>query len=485
MLKVQNSNSVLSSIFWKASERILVQGFSLIVQIILARLLFPEDFASLAIINAIVNYLGIFVNCGLAIVVMQKKNLDSKDLSTILTSSISIAGLLYLLLFFLAPSISRFYGADNLVWPLRVMCLSLFLSTFNSVQTGLLQRKMMFRTLFNRTIIAMPISAIVGILMAYEGYGVWALVAYSLTNSAVTVLLINLIPEIRLKFGFSWQRMKEVYSFSGKIILTNLISAGGDTIRTMTIGKIYKPEQLAYYDRGYSYSSLVTQVVNMSISSVLLPVLSRNQDEVNKLKTMARRSVSLSGFVMIPILIMVALMAEPLVILILSQKWQPCAIFFSVFCLLRIPGIITSVDKQAYYALGKSGIALFYEIALLAINISMLVFVIPYGVLAVAIGYTIIEYVGNFVLTIISSRVYHYSLKERMQDLIKPFINAMVMAGGVYGISFLVDNSICLIILQGLCGGIIYLAMAYITKDENLRYVLTKAKTIIHNKEIE
>lgn len=341
------SSGVIGSLLWKGGERAMVQGLGLLIQVFLARLLLPKDFASLAIINAIINYLGIFVQSGLSIAVVQKKELTKKDLSTLTSISLLVALILFVGLYLLAPFVSLYYGMDELIWPIRVMGISLFLFSFNSIQTGLLTRKMMFRSIFFRSMLATPVSGIIGIGMAYMGMGIWALVGYYLSNILAVVIFMNMIPELRLKLGFSLKSAKEIYGFSMKIVGTNLISAGGDTIRTMTIGKVFSPEKLAFYDRGYSYSALVTQVVNTSLSTVLLPVFSRQQDDIQKMRDMARRSVSMSAFVMIPILTFVAVAAKPLVSLILSDKWLPCAVFLSLFCILRIPGIITSIDKDA------------------------------------------------------------------------------------------------------------------------------------------
>ena len=273
--------NVINSFFWKASERIMVQGFSIIVQIILARLLLPEDFACLAIINAIVSFLGLFVQSGLAVTVIQKKDLTENDLSTLVTISLLVAFVLFSVLYALAPAISDYYNVGDLVWPIRIMGLSLFLYSFNSIQTGLLTRKMQFRTIFFRSMLATPLSGIIGITLAYLGFGIWALVAYNISNIFLIVLFMNFIPDLRLKIGFSRESAKELYSFSLKILGTSVVCSGSDTIRTLSIGKKYSPAQLAYFDRGLTYSNLVTQVVNTSLSSVLLPAFSRSQEEIN------------------------------------------------------------------------------------------------------------------------------------------------------------------------------------------------------------
>lgn len=464
--------SILGSIIWKASERISIQGLGLVVQIILARLLMPEDFALLAIIIAIINYFGIFVQCGLSTAVVQKKDLDTQDLSTLITSSFFIAFVIYIILFFSAPLISKFYDMGNLVIPIRVMSLSLFLYSFNSVQTGILTRNMNFKAIFYRSILTMPIAATVGIIMACNGYGVWSLIAYNLLGITLTVVFMNLMPEVRVRLGFSWRKAKEIYSFSGKILLTNLVSAGGDTLRTMTIGKFYNASKLAFYDRGYTYANLVTQVVSTSISSVMLPILSRSQDDISLMRNIARRAVSISAFLMIPTLILVSIMAKPLVLIILSEKWLQCSTYLSIFCLFRIPGIITSIDKQFYYALGKSQIGLYFEIGLLVANIIMLYVTVPKGIMAIAVGATIVEYLGNIVLIVISKGVYNYKYKDRIDDLGKPIFNSCIMAIVVYVLFIIVQNILLQLILGTIVGLLVYAFLSKITKDSNTDYVL-------------
>ena len=470
------ANGIIGSLLWKSGERIMVQGIGLLVQIILARLLMPEDFASLAIITAIVNYLGIFVQCGLSAAVVQKKDLSEIDVSTLTTLSLLVALILYVGLFLMAPVINSLYNMEELVWPIIVMGIALFLYSFNSIQSGLLQRKMMFQTMFVRSLLATPISAVIGITMAYLGCGVWALICYVLSNILAIVIFMNMLPEIRLKLGFSKQSAKALYSFSLKILGTNLVSAGGDTIRTMTIGKVYKLATLAYYDRAYTYSGLVTQVVNTSISSVLLPVFSRSQDDKSHIKEMARRSVSMSAFVMIPVLLLVALVSKPLILIVLTDKWLPCAPFLSLFCLLRIPGIITSVDKQVYLSLWKSQIGLYYEMILLAINLLSLVLMIPYGVFAIAIGYVVVEFAGNFMLCVISDKVYNYSLIERTKDLIKPVFSSIIMLACGYLLSLIELPLWMTLICQVLVCSVIYLFMQYILRDSSLAFIINKFK---------
>lgn len=467
-----SSNSVVGSFAWSAFERIASQGLGLLVQIILARVLLPEDFACIAIINTLILYFGLFVQAGLNIVVIQKNDLQEEDVSTLLVASLMVAFVLYLLLFFLAPFISEFYDVGDIVWPIRVMALVLFLYSYNSIQTGLLARRMMFKTVFFRSVVSLPIAALFGITMAYASFGVWALIAYSFLNSFLTVLFMNLIPDIRIKWGFSWKRAKEMYSFSSKILISALISNGGDTIRTMAIGKFYSPNNLAYYDRAYNYANFATRFFKQTINSVMLPVLSRKQNDNSRLLETARKTVSFSAFLIIPALVLLAVISKPLIVVVLTEKWIPCSFFFSIFCLFRIPDIITTIDKQVFYAIGRSDIGLYYEIILLILNIIVLIITLQFGLIYVAVGALVVEYSANFTLMLISSKVYSYSFRKRLGDIFKPVCNSIIMGIGVYIIGTLISNCLLSVIIQCITALLIYSFLVFLSKDRNAKLLI-------------
>jgi len=464
-------SKVVNSLWWKMLERIFSQGVNLIVQIILARLLLPADFGSLAIIVAITNYAAIFVQSGLGTAIIQKKNLEYRDVETLLTASLSIALIFYIALFFSATWIASFYNSPSLIWPLRVQALVLFLNAINSIQTALLSRSMNFKTLFWRSVIAVPVAGAVGIIMAYKGFGLWALVAHNLTNMLVVVLVMTIGARIPLKIGFNWSSAKQLYSFSGKILLTSLVSGAGDTIRTMVIGKKYSRADLSYYDKAYTYSNYVIQIVIGTIQSVILPVLSRSQDDLGTLKKMARRSIGTSAFVMFPVLFWVAAASQPLVILLLTEKWAPCIPFLMLFCVLRMCGCISSVDKQVYYAIGRSEIGLYYEFFFLLANLIVLFFTVKLGIKFIAIGYFVMEYIGTFSLFVVSSKVYGYKLGERLKDLLRPMINAFVMFLVCWSVNLLHLNNLITIICQFILGVFIYWILSIITHDQNVSYL--------------
>ena len=462
-----NSRTIANSLWWKLLERLFSQGINLVVQIILARILLPSDFGSLAIIVAITNYAAIFVQTGLSTVLIQKKNLDPEDTSTMLTSSLGIALFFFIVLFFLAPWISSYYNLP-ILWPLRVLSLILFLNAINSVQTALLSRSMDFKTIFIRSAVSVPISGAVGIAMAFMGFGVWALVTHNLLNMLIMVIVMYIGTDVKMKFGFSLVRAKEMYSFSSKIMLAGLVSGFGDTVRTMTIGKKYTPNDLAYYDKAYTYAQYIVFIIHSSIQSVMLPVLSRQQDNKTILCETNRKTVRMVSFVMFPILIGAILASKPFVILLLTEKWALSIPYFMLFCFFRLVGCVTSVDKQAYFALGRSDIAMYFEIGLLISNLTILFALVNYGVWAIAVGATIVEFLGCFSLCFISSKTYGYTLRYRFNDIKLPLFNSIVMAAFLYLINKMELNNVSTLLLQVTIGASIYTLLAKVTKDQNL-----------------
>lgn len=466
-------STVVSSFFWKFLERSTAQLLNFAIQLVLARILMPEDFGSIAIITAIINYATIFVQSGLATVIVQRKDISKGDISTLLTSSLFIAFVLYWLLFFLSPYISNYYEMPDLVWPIRVMSLSLFLASFNSIQTAQYTREFRFKSLFYRSLIAIPISGFVGVYLALKGFGIWALVVQSLLNTIVVIIYMWFDKNIYVKFGFSLERAKSLYSFTWRILASGLLSSFSDTLRTMIIGKCYTRDNLAYYDKAYTYSGLLTQTIDTSIMGVLLPTFSRVQDDSDSLINKARKSVSMTAFIMFPLLLGACAMAKPLIILLLTEKWAGCIVFFMLFCIFRLPVSIVMIDKQVYLALGNSKIGLFWEIYLLVANVVMLLITMRISLIAIALGAIAVQYIGDIIVFVISSKIYGYKLLYRFLDIWKPLISAGAMSLVMFSLTKLELSNIYILLLQVLLGVSTFLLLEFILRDSNLKILST------------
>jgi O-antigen/teichoic acid export membrane protein len=476
-------NNIILSLIWRILEQFLVRGSSLVVQIVLARLLLPSDFGTVAIIVAIVHYFSVFVQSGMSAALIQKKDLLQIDIDTLFTISFGIAGFIYAIIFVISPSVSCYYKMPELCLPLRITSVILFLYSINSIQSGVLSRKMAFKTIFVRNSVVVPVSGSIGILMAYNGFGIWSLISYSILNILLAVIFMSVGTHIKMGFHFSKKSARTLYSFSIKIMGANMISGFSDLFRTMTIGKKYTTSELAFYDRAYNYSLLVQQVVNSSVQSVLLPVFSRTQDDLEHLKEMARKSIRISVFVMAPFLLGMTVIAKPLVLLLLTEKWLPCVPFFMLFLVFRLAGSIVGIDKQVYMALGKSSIFFYFELFLLAANIIMILITVSIGIEAIAIGALAVEYISSFVIVIISRKIYSYTIRERVVDLSLPVINSLIMMATMWIVNLTGLEGIMLIIAQVLTGILTYLTLSCSFHDKSLNYIITIVKNK-HNRQI-
>ncbi len=451
---------IVGSLVWKLLERLGSQGISIVVQIVLARLILPEEFGSLAIVVAITNFAMIFVQSGLSTVIIQREEIDELDISTLLVSSLSVAGVLYAILFGAAPLIASYYEAPELIWVLRAQGLILFLVSIQSIQTAVLSRRMQFKKIFYRTMIAVPVSGLIGIGMALAGMGLWALVIHHLSNVLITVLIMSFDKELRFRLRFSWSRAGKHYRFSVKILLTSLVCSVNDMLRTMIIGRRYSKTDLAYYDKGLTYSSYLTLTVNNALQSVLLPTFSSSQTQVDYIKELSRRACRMAAFVMVPVLLGVCAVSEPLVLLLFGENWLPCAKFLAIYCLLRLPSCLLSIDHQVYYALGRSGIKFWYELGLFLLNVSVLLITMQFGVWQIALGAWAVEYIGAFAIFCISRRVYGYTLTERVKDLLPPLLCGVGMGLGVIGVGRLALPALVLLVLQVAVGVVLYVGFS-------------------------
>ena len=471
------NKTIIKSFSWKLFERFSIQGVNLLVQIILARLLLPAEFGMLTIIVAITNYLLIFVQTGLGTAIIQKEDLDKTDISTLLITSLAVALICYILLFSLAPLFARYYNMPDLISPLRVLGLVLFFNAIYSIQMALYTRDMKFKILFVISIISVLVSGGISILLAMNGWGIWSLVFQNLINVVSFVLITGLSRDFNVGFSFSFIKMKQIYKFSGQILLTSIISGLHDLIRTSVIGKNYSKESLAYYDKGLSYSWYICNISNNTLSAVLLPVFSRIQTDKNSLLSYARRSMRITSFIMFPLLFGVSAISESLITVLLTDKWSSAAIFLSIFCILRLAGCLETIDKQVYYAIGNSTINLIYEICLLVVNVVTIFLSLKKGIVVMAICAAGVEILFLFVIFLISSRVYGYSLKQRIMDIWRPLMNSIIMFFAIRSIKTLFNSVILRLLVLVSMGIVVYFFLSIITKDPSLQTIVSSFKS--------
>ena len=474
-----NTRTIINSMIWKLLERFSSQLVSFVISIVLARILMPSDYGIIAIILVFINLANVIIDGGFNTALIQKKNADQIDFSTIFWFCLLMAGLLYILLFFAAPFVSSNY----LLTPvLRVLGLSLFINSFNSIQRAYVSKHMLFRKLFYVNAVAILISGTLGIAMAYKGYGVWALVGQSLSNTFFICFLMWFAIQWRPTLSFSWTRFKGLFDYGWKIFLTNFIIAIYGDIRSLVIGKIYQPSALAYFDRGKSLPSLLISNITTSIETVLLPTFSEEQDNRVRVKQMMRRSVQVTYLFISPMLLGFIFAAKVIVQVLLTEKWLPAVPFIQIFCIVFLLLPIQHINMTSIKSLGYSNITLKLEIIKKVIEAVILVLSFLINVYAVAWGIVLYNLICIFINISPSKRLVDYGLFDQLLDVFPTFVCALIMGFFVYICSFMSWNSLYILSFQIIGGATIYYLLCRLFRLESLRYVSNYMKNIVKRK---
>lgn len=467
----------VSGVFWRFGERITAQLITFVVSIVLARLIAPKEYGIIALTTIFINIINVFVTNGLGTSLIQKKNVDDKDFSTMFYASIFLSFGLYFIIFFCAPFIGNVYDKEILTILIRVMGLRVPIAAINSIQQAYVSKKMIFKKFFISTLFGTIISAIVGITMAIKGYGVWALVGQYLTNSTIDTIVLFFIIEWKPKLYFSFKRFKSLFSFGWKIMISSFIGTLFNQLRGMVIGKKFTSDVLAYYNKADQIPSLIYNNVDLTIDSVFFPTISELQDDPKKVKNAVRKMIKMSSYVMSVCLLGIAAIAKPLVLILLTKKWIECVPYIQVFCLQYIVSILTGVNLQVLKGIGKSGTILKLEFIKKPLFILMIVITMMIGPFAMAIGGLVYSVIAGLINASPNKKYLNYSLKEQIFDMLPNILLSLSMFAVVYLLSFLNINNYLLLILQVTLGAVYFVLISKITKNECFEEILTYIKT--------
>ena len=467
--------SLLTNLGWKFAERIASQAVSFIVSIVLARILAPADYGAIAMVMIFVTLANVIVEGGFSSALIQKKNADRLDFSTVFYFSIVCSVLLYIVLYFSAPAISNFYGSgyEILTPVLRVIGLGIIINAINSVQQAYVSRQMMFRKFFWSTLIGTIVSAVIGLSCAYNGYGVWSLVWQQLsmiiTNTIVLYLVTRKLPGLE----FSFERLNGLFGYGVKILGASLLVSAFLELRSLIIGKIYSAKDLALFDRGRQMPLLLVNNINSSVGAVLFPKMSQDQNDLGKIKQTCRNSIRFSAYVMSPLMIGLMACAEPLVRCLLTEKWIGCVPFLQVFCIIYLFYPLHTANMQAIKAIGKSDVFLRLEIVKKTIEIICLLLVMKFSVMAIVINMAVLTTVFTLINGIPNRKLLNYSFYEQFNDIVPPIIQSSFMGLAVYLLKYLHLPDLALLVCQVVVGCIIYLSLSVFFKNPEFKFLLS------------
>lgn len=463
---------------WKFLERFGVYFVQFVVSIILARMLGPERYGFIAIVNVFIAFATVFVQNGMNSAIIQKKDLTKEEVSSVFYINIILAAFLYLCLFFLAPPIASFYGNPQLCIVLRVLGLILLPCSVTTIQTALIEKNFRFKKLFFCSFSAVILSGTAGIVSAYMGLGVWALVIQQMVYRVSVMLALIIVQRWIPKPYISWTKAKPLMRFGWKILLAALIDVGYKNLRELIIGKKYGQEDLALYDKGRRFPEMIVSNVNGSIQSVLLPKLSVHQDDKKEVKKIVKSVIKISSFFIIPMMVGFALVAQPMIDVLLGDEWKLCVPYLRWFCFAFAFWPLHTANIQTMTALGHSNKVLVLEIIKKVMGLAIILVTVWFSPLVMAAGYAASSIVSAIINAFPNKKLIGYGIFEQVKDVLPCLLCATVMGCGVYALGLLTIPSIWLLLMQIFVGIIIYFGMAVLLKLEaaQLGLNLIKAK---------
>lgn len=459
---------IISGFSWNFAERILAQGTSFVVSVILARILTPGDYGVVSLVLIFINIANVFVSDGFGESLIQKKDAKEMDFDTIFWCSIFFSIFMYIVLFLCAPLIAKLFKQPLLVSIVRVFAAKIPLSSLNTIQHAYVSRNLQFKKFFFSTLGGTIISGVVGIMLAIKGFGVWAIVAQYLINSLIDSAVLLFTVKWHPRFSFSLKSVRELLGFSVKMTTASLINTVFVEMQSLLIGARYTSDELAFYKRGQQFPSLFINNICIALGKVMYPTLSNESSENDNVKRLMRNSLKFTIFFISPVMFGLISIAKPLVCVLLTDKWLPCVPFLQIACIQYLLQPVQTANCNAIKALGRADIYLWMEIVKKGVGVSLLLCASSKGVLHIAIACTISILFSVFVSCVPNIKLLNYSLREQISDIILPIISGIIMCVVVSLFQLIKIPNALLIVLQIFVGIIIYLGVSYAFRSEVL-----------------
>ena len=462
---------------WSTLERFSVQGIAFVVMIIMARILTPDDYGLVGMLTVFIAVSQALVDSGFSQALIRKLDRSEIDNSTVFYFNIGVGIFLYLILFFCAPLIAKFYNEPILIPLTRLISLSVLINSFVVVQRALLTVNIDFKTQAKASFSAAIVSGVIGISMSYMGYGVWAIVWYQLSNLATNVCLLWILSKWRPKLLYSWKSFRELFSFGSKLAMSSVINVTYKNVYLLVIGKVFSASDLGFYTRAHQFAEFPSSNVTSIIQRVTFPVLCSIQNDDVRLTNVYRRFLRLSAFVVFPLMIGLAAVAHPFIILVLKEKWEFSVILLQIICFSMMWYPIHAINLNLLQVKGRSDLFLKLEILKKCIGVVIIVITVPFGLITMCYGSVVNSIISLIINTYYTGKLINVGFMKQMKDLLPTISYSLSMGVVVWIVVQILPNNI-LKLSAGILVGIIYfLAITKITRSADLRELLSFIKS--------
>lgn len=463
-------------LFWSSVERFSNQGVQFVFSIILARLLSPSDYGIIAMVTIFFAVAQSFVDSGFSNALVRKTDRVEEDLSTCFYFNIGVGIIAYIVLFLIAPLVANFYNQPILSPIIRITGLGVILNSLCVVQQALFTIKIDFKSQAKITLSATVISGIVGIILAYQGYGIWALVWQGVASSIVRMGLLWLMSKWRPRTGFSKSSFNYLFGYGSKLLVSGLLDTIYNNIYPIVIGKFYNPAQLGNYSRALGWAQLPSANITSILQRVTFPVLSAIQDDTLRLQNSYRRLLKLSAFIVFPLMMGLAAIASPLIRVILTAKWDGCVLYLQILCFALMLYPIHAINLNLLQVKGRSDIFLRLEIIKKIIGVIILIITIPLGITAMCLGMVFSSIICLIINTYYTSRFIDVGLLTQLKDLKIILINSLVMGGGIYILTSFIDIEGLKLVMGIVIGLLFYFIGSFYFSKAELQEVISLIK---------
>lgn len=475
---MNEKKKIFTNLIWRFAERCGAQMVAFIVSIVLARMLEPETYGVVELLAVFTTMLQVFVDSGLGNALIQKKDADELDFSTVFYANIVLCGMLYTILFLGAPLIAALYRNMSLTSMIRVLGITILVSGVKNIQQAYVSKNMIFKKFFFATLGGTITAAVVGIRMAMAGYGAWALVAQQVINVSIDTLILWITVRWRPRRGFSFPRLKSLFSYGWKLLVSSLLDVGYNNIRQLIIGKMYSSADLAFYNRGQQFPNFIVSNINASIDSVLFPMMAGVQDNRSNIKAMTRRSIKVSVYIMAPLMMGLAFTAETVVRFILTDKWLECVPYLRIFCISFMFWPIHTANLNAVKAMGRSDLFLKLEVIKKCLGIVLLLSTMYFGPMAIAYSLLVVNLCSQVINSWPNRKLLGYGYLEQLRDILPAILLAVSMGVIVWCISLAGWPPFVTLIIQVALGAAIYLAGSVLCKIDSFVYMIDILKSL-------
>ncbi len=461
-------HTTTKGIFWSGIERFSVQGIQFLVMIVMARLLSPKDYGLIGMLTVFIAVSQSLIDSGFSQALIRKQERTETDNCTVFYFNIAIGFLLYWLLFALAPLAATFYESPELTSLMRVVCVSVIFNSFAVVQRALLTVSIDFKTQAKAALSAAVVSGIVGICMAYYGYGYWSIAVQQLTNLGLNSLLLWVLTRWRPKLIYSWSSFRALFAFGSKLLCSGLLDVVYRNMYLLVIGKVFTASSLGNYTRAHQFAEFPSSNLTGIMQRVTYPVLCRIQDDDERLSQIYRRFLKVSAFLIFPLLLGLSAVAKPFVLLLLKEQWMFAGTLLQIICFAMMWYPIHAINLNLLQVKGRSDLFLRLEIIKKVIAVVVLCVTIPMGLVPMCVGQIFTSFLSLVINTYYTGKLIRIGFLRQMRDLLPSLLLSLSMWAIVYAVTTVFSDSWMQLLIGASVGAVYYIGLSYLFKFSEL-----------------